>query len=299
MDEWVAHFRTMRKENPDTSTAINAIRTLIEFLRASNATTLSELRNNIQEVINALTKCAATKITSVSSGCELFLRFITLKADYTHDFADCKRQLIDSGEIFLKKATQGRQKIAPKGERFIRDGATILTHSRSRVVEAVLLAAASNNKRFSVLVTETRPSCSGLEMAERLKQAGIPTTVIPDSAVGYVTEKVDFAVVGAEAVVESGGIINTIGTYQMALVLKAANKPFYAVAESFKFVRLYPLSQADVPPLSGRLPDVPEGIDTMYPCMDYTPPSYITLLFTDIGVLTPSAVSDELIKLYF
>ena len=31
---------------------------------------------------------------------------------------------------------------------------------------------------------------------------------------------------------------------------------------------------------------------------DYTPPQYITLLFTDLGILTPSAVSDELIKLY-
>ena len=31
---------------------------------------------------------------------------------------------------------------------------------------------------------------------------------------------------------------------------------------------------------------------------DYTPPEYITLLFTEIGILTPSAVSDELIKLY-
>ncbi len=32
--------------------------------------------------------------------------------------------------------------------------------------------------------------------------------------------------------------------------------------------------------------------------VDYTPPIYLTLLFTDLGVLTPSAVSDELIKLY-
>ena len=34
------------------------------------------------------------------------------------------------------------------------------------------------------------------------------------------------------------------------------------------------------------------------PACDYTPAEYITLLFTDLGVLTPSAVSDELIKLY-
>ena len=35
-----------------------------------------------------------------------------------------------------------------------------------------------------------------------------------------------------------------------------------------------------------------------HPHIDYTPPQYITLLLTDLGVLTPSAVSDELIKLY-
>mgnify|MGYP001996177341 FL=1 len=34
------------------------------------------------------------------------------------------------------------------------------------------------------------------------------------------------------------------------------------------------------------------------PSRDYTPPCYITMLFTDLGVLTPSAVSDELIKLF-
>lgn len=38
-----------------------------------------------------------------------------------------------------------------------------------------------------------------------------------------------------------------IGTYQMAVCSKAHNKPFYVVAESFKFVRLYPLNQQDVP----------------------------------------------------
>jgi len=33
------------------------------------------------------------------------------------------------------------------------------------------------------------------------------------------------------------------------------------------------------------------------PLVDYTPAEYLTLLFTDIGILTPTAVSDELIKL--
>ena len=38
-----------------------------------------------------------------------------------------------------------------------------------------------------------------------------------------------------------------IGTYSMAISAKAMNKPFYVVAESFKFTRLYPLNQQDIP----------------------------------------------------
>lgn len=33
----------------------------------------------------------------------------------------------------------------------------------------------------------------------------------------------------------------------MAVMAKTLNKPFYVVAESFKFVRMYPLNQGDLP----------------------------------------------------
>lgn len=49
--------------------------------------------------------------------------------------------------------------------------------------------------------------------------------------------------VGGEGVVENGGVINKLGTYQIALCAKAINKPFYVAAESYKFARLYPLNQ--------------------------------------------------------
>lgn len=44
-------------------------------------------------------------------------------------------------------------------------------------------------------------------------------------------DRVDFVLVGSEAVVESGGLINYVGSNQMAIIAKAANKPFYALAE--------------------------------------------------------------------
>jgi translation initiation factor eIF-2B subunit alpha len=96
----------------------------------------------------------------------------------------------------------------------------------------------------------------------------------------------------------------------ISVMAKAANKPFYAVVESYKFVRVFPLNQYDLPakascnlllektPMGVPL-EVGELLAEEHPSIDYTPPSYITLLFTDIGVLTPSGVSDELIKLYY
>ena len=102
-----------------------------------------------------------------------------------------------------------------------------------------------------------------------------------------------------------------LGTYQVAMIAKTLRKPFYVAVESYKFARMYPLSQRDVEDMvkstDGAAPDsdayggLADGkITKLFPhaTVDFTPAKYITLLFTDLGVLTPAAVSDELIRLY-
>ena len=80
---------------------------------------------------------------------------------------------------------------------------------------------------------------------------------------------------------------------------------------SYKFVRVYPLNQYDLPAATPEIvsftsrrksfssnEDSEASLEATNPSVDYTPPQYVTLLLTDLGVLTPSGVSDELIKLY-
>ena len=57
---------------------------------------------------------------------------------------------------------------------------------------------------------------------------------------------VDCVFVGAEAVLENGGIVNRIGTFTIALCAKARGKPFYVFTESLKFLKKFPLQQSDV-----------------------------------------------------
>ena len=101
------------------------------------------------------------------------------------------------------------------------------------------------------------------------------------------------------------------------MVAKALKRPFYVAVESYKFARMYPLTQRDIfdlcelpssspsqsgpgteDDLSDLATDFGNGVQYWQATIDFTPAEYITLLFTDLGVLTPAAVSDELIRLY-
>lgn len=61
------------------------------------------------------------------------------------------------------------------------------------------------------------------------------------------------------------------------------NRTLEPVAESFKFLRSFPLSQADIPPPAPDDAAAESEVEVMNPHMDYTPPSFISLLFTDLG----------------
>ncbi|NXF04095.1 EI2BA factor, partial [Smithornis capensis] len=308
LSDLIETFRAQLRDDPDVASAVAAIRALLGFLKQDRGETIQGLRNSLRDAIDTLSRVDSS--VAVSSGGELFLRFISLTSLEYSDYSKCKEIMIERGEIFLRRVSLSRNKIAKLCHPFIRDGARILTHAYSRVVLRVLEAAVVAKKRFNVYVTESQPDQAGQfkhvffnsqKMARALRKLNIPVTVILDAAVGYIMEKVDLVLVGAEGVVESGGIINKIGTNQIAVCAKAQNKPFYVVAESFKFVRLFPLNQQDVPDRFKYKADTLEtgqNLTEEHPWIDYTSPSLITLLFTDLGVLTPSAVSDELIKLY-
>ncbi|XP_037506991.1 translation initiation factor eIF-2B subunit alpha [Rhipicephalus sanguineus] len=293
------NLEAMLRENTDLSPAVASLQLLLEFIENDDYTTIQGMEDNLQKVIRGIctAKCS---ITCVRSACELFVRFATRTAlDCSID--ECKKKMSTRGRTFLEKMRAARSKIATLAAPFVQDRSTILTHSFSRVVRDTLFAAAEDHKHFTVYVTESAPDYSGRQLYEALEERGISVTVILDSAVGYILEKVDVVLLGAEGVVESGGIINKIGTYTMAMCAKEKNIPIYVLAESFKFARKYPLNQKDLPDEQKYPSDRRNGntdLSKEHPMIDYTPPAYITLLFTDLGILTPSAVSDELINLY-
>ncbi|TFK42609.1 hypothetical protein BDQ12DRAFT_676491 [Crucibulum laeve] len=332
-DIYAAYQRILKNE--EISTPLAAILALTELIENSDAGTMFELVKALNDGAAEL-RGRTTNPISLNAGCELFIAFVTLSTHNSTTFSSLKQELVRQGQNYAAEALTYRKKIAELAVGFIKDGSVILTHSYSRVVMQTLLLA-HERKRISVFVTEARPRGLGIKTAEALTAAGVPSTVILDSAVAYVMEKVDFVLVGSEAVVESGGLINAVGSSQIAIIARAANKPFYALAESCKFHRLFPLSQYDLPThnsnilsfsrpsqsklsmpvttpavefpkpikeltdnelLNGSHKITQEQISKNNPDVDYTRPDLISLVFSDVGSLTPEGVSQYLVGMF-
>lgn len=212
----------------------------------------------------------------------------------------------------------------------MRDGSTVMTCGGSRVVAAAFRAAAEEGVRFRVIYAENYafssssagaghdhgPKTTPTDIVASLRQKGVPVAVIPFASVATALHSTDFVLVGAESVVENGGVISGIGTYQMGVLAKSLGRPFYVGAESHKFVRVFPLDWGDLPVRrrglefrtdidgEGKGKGVGDGegregggkgeVD-----VDFTPPELITAIVTENGVQTPSAVSEELIKIWY
>ena len=259
---------------------VAAIEALVLCLSSHPSTTISETLDLLHAATRTL-KAHIPNPISLSAGTDLFQRYLVTQLHQSKpsgarsasssgylglggDFNAVRQHLLSNGRLFVERAKASRQRIAGFGRHFIRDGRTVLTNGGSRVVGAVLRSAAEGDAkngvgavRFRVVYVmggaEEVPSAKddveleGTKTVKALRALGVPVATIPESAVAYALGKVDMMIVGAEGVVENGGIISRLGTYQMGMLAKAAGKPFYVVVESHKFVRLYPLSQYDLP----------------------------------------------------
>lgn len=69
--------------------------------------------------------------------------------------------------------------------------------------------------------------------SNELAKHDVPVKLVIDYVMAYTVDEVDIVFVGADGVVESGGMINMMRTCQIAMVAKSMNKPVYVTAESY------------------------------------------------------------------
>jgi methylthioribose-1-phosphate isomerase len=192
------------------------------------------------------------------------------------------------------------------GAELVPQGANVLTHCNTGALATggigtalgVIQVAHEQGKRVHAWVDETRPVWQGARLtAWELRKLGIPMTLVADTAPGSLMARgaIDMVVVGADRIAANGDVANKIGTYQLAVLARHHQLPFYVAA---------PISTVDLATSTGedivierRDPEevsqpfglriAPEGTWAVNPAFDVTPAKLVTGIITDRGVVRP------------
>src|ERR1700688_3380614 len=221
------------------------------------------------------------------------------------DLATIKQAMVAEAQLvhLEKKATD--EAIGRFGAEFMPRDGQVMTQCNAGALATggigtalgVIRVAVEQGKALHVLVPETRPYLQGARLtAWELHRGGIPLTLITDNMVGHFlkTGKVAAVVTGADRIAANGDTANKIGTYQIAVLARAHNVPFYIAAPISTFdlsipngdhIPIEERTAAEVTHIQGvRIaPDVPAAT----PAFDVTPARYIAAIFTERGVAKP------------
>ncbi len=132
-------------------------------------------------------------------------------------------------------------RIAVNGLQIFKTVSNVLTHCNTGKLATggggtalnVIINGYKNNMVKFVHVDETRPLFQGSRLtAFELSKAGIPFSVNTDSTAAYLIQqnKIDLVITGADRIALNGDSANKIGTYNLAVLCKYHNIPFYIAA---------------------------------------------------------------------
>jgi len=267
----------------------------------SSAKSAEALRQEFREICDALAKTRPTAVDLFWALDRMKRRFAELTSQ-TSDLAKIKQGMVEEAQqIHLeKKATD--EAIGHFGAEFMpRDGRVMTQCNAGALATAgigtalgVIRVAFEQGKKLHVLVPETRPYLQGARLtAWELHKGGIPLTLITDNMVGHFlkTGNVGAIVTGADRIAANGDTANKIGTYQIAVLAKENNVPFYVAAPISTLdlsiltgdsIPIEYRSAAEVTHLQGVR--IAPDVDAAHPAFDVTPARYIAAIFTERGV---------------
>jgi ribose 1,5-bisphosphate isomerase len=267
-----------------------AAEALKDYALSQPVTDISAFRRKMQDAAEGLVSTRPTAVSLPNA-----VHYVMRGLDEAEDGEEAQQQLISRADVFIRDSLQAVDRIGEFGARHISDGDVILTHCNSEAALACIISAHRSGKEITVFATEVRPRNQGLITIRALNDAGISTQYIVDSAARFFMNEVDLVIVGADAVMVNGAVVNKIGTAPIALAAHEANTSFMVAAETYKFAPRTVLGE--MIPIEERAPDEVLGeqlrstlphVRVRNPVFDITPPLYIDLIVTEKGAFPPT-----------
>jgi methylthioribose-1-phosphate isomerase len=224
-------------------------------------------------------------------------------AKNSQNINEIKESIVEAATTLAEDDVKINKAMGKNGAVLFDNNDTIMTHCNAGALATVAYGTAlgvvraikESGKNIKVIATETRPVMQGSRLTTfELKHEGIDVSLIPDTAVGYTMANglINKIVVGADRILSTGHVFNKIGTYQIALIAKQHNIPFYVAAPLSTFdlnsntedVVIEQRKASEVTSI-GNKKTAPDGINVINPAFDMTPPELISGIITEKGVI--------------
>lgn len=205
-----------------------------------------------------------------------------------------KDKLLSNIRELRERIDKSMSKIPSMFSNLVRKCSSIATISYSKTVYNVILHLHKHKLVNHVLVSESRPLYEGRYLAEDLSKKGVNVTLITDASIGYFLDISDMALVGADAVLTTGHLVNKVGTYLLALSCKHKGKPFYVACESIKVLDIA-VNEIKIKEMDREeivKDEVPFEVKNVY--FDVTPPELIDAIITESGIYSPTEIKNAL-----
>ena len=137
-------------------------------------------------------------------------------------------------ESLLEQVRQSQTQVACNMLALVEAHDVIMTHSISSTVQAFCQALATRHPGASLIVTESRPGNEGEVLAAFAAGLGLSVTYITEAQIDLLMPRATKVMLGADAVLSDGSVINKSGSTLMALSARYRSVPCYVCAESFK-----------------------------------------------------------------
>jgi methylthioribose-1-phosphate isomerase len=270
----------------------------------SPAKSVEQLRLEFPQICAVMAKTRPTAVDLFWALERMKARFAEITA-HSCDLHTIKQALVaEAQQIHLeKKATD--QAIGRFGAEFMPREGQVMTQCNAGALATggigtalgVIRVAIEQGRKIHVLVPETRPYLQGARLtAWELHRGGIPLTLITDNMVGHFLKsgKVGAIVTGADRIAANGDTANKIGTYQIAVLAKENDVPFYIAAPVSTFdlsipdgdhIPIEERNAAEVTHMQGVR--IAPDVHAAHPAFDVTPARYIAAMFTERGVARP------------
>jgi len=270
-------------------------------VQKSTAKSLAELRAEFPVILDTLAKTRPTAVDLFWALDRMKHRFEEVSAR-TQDLSQIAAAMVEEAKAVHAEKRATDEAIGRFGAEFMPQDGHVMTQCNAGALATagigtalgVFQVAVEQGKKLHVFVPETRPYLQGARLtAWELHRSNIPLTLITDNMVGHFlkTGKVGAIVTGADRVAANGDTANKIGTYQIAVLAKENNVPFYIAAPVSTFDLSIP--SGDHIPIEERSSDevtqikgirIAPDVHAAHPAFDVTPNKYITAIFTERGV---------------